>query len=351
MVNKKTKTKVTKINNKSKETSKIKVKKDTSKTNRINNLIDTKEYKIAEKLYKNKDYENAYEKYYELSKTFPKNKKIYKRLLECLTKDFTFKENNKEFKRAFDDYITTYKLLATKKELKYLDNKLTLYKKVKSYNRKSKFLIIAFFGYFGIHKFIEKKYILGIIYLFTLGLFGIGVIHDLISDYAEYENDFLLNIFRYLISLFILLFGIFMINKSANFYYFILISIITTPIIYSKILKLIPNLIKIIAIIVLMYFGFKTEPVIEYVPTNIIGTWVTDNESTNFKKIKIKLDKTTIKFNDREDVVGTNTYDKENSILSVYVNEKTTYKFRIDFENEQICTYNESKKCLISFKK
>ena len=29
----------------------------------------------------------------------------------------------------------------------------------------------------------------------------------------------------------------------------------------------------------------------------------------------------------------------------------TTYKFRIDFENNEICSYTESKKCLISFKK
>ena len=327
------------------------VNKDTSKKKKIVNLIDTKEYKVAEKLYKNKDYENAYDKYHELSSKFPKNKKIYKRLLECLTKDYTFKENNKEFKRALDDYITTYKILATKRELKYLEDKLSLYKKVRSQNSKSKFLIILFLGFFGIHKFIEKKYVLGLIYLFTFGLFGIGVVYDLINDYATYENDFQVNIFRYFISLCIFIFGILISNKYANFYYFILIAIIFTPIVYNKLLKLFPNLIKVIIILVLLYFGLKKEPVIDYVPTNIVGTWKTNNESTNYKKIKIKLDETIIKFNDREDVVGKNVYDKENGILSVYVDEKRTYKFRIDFENEQICTYNESKKCLISFKK
>ena len=340
--NKTTKKKTTTKKNTS-TISKTKIKK--------NNLIDNKDYKIAEKLYKNKDYINAYEKYYSLSKLFPKNKKIYKRLLECLTHDYTYKESNREFKTAIDDYITTYKILCTKKELKYFLDKLDEYRHVKSSNSESKFLMIAFFGYFGIHKFIEKKYIMGLLYLFTLGFFGIGVIIDLINDYAEFENDLKLNIFRYILSLFVIIFGIYMFNITANFYYFIIIGIIMMPIIYSTILRIIPGIIKVIAIIVLAYLGFKVEPVIEYVPTNILGKWTTSNESTNYESLDIKLDKTTITFNDRDNVSGVNTYDKENKILSVKVNEQTTYKFRIDFENNKICSYTESKKCLISFEK
>ena len=37
------------------------------------------------------------------------------------------------------------------------------------------FLICLFVGYLGIHRFIEGKYISGIIYLCTFGLFGFGV--------------------------------------------------------------------------------------------------------------------------------------------------------------------------------
>lgn len=326
------------------------VAKKKSSIKKTDDLIKSKEYKLAEKLYKNKDYENAYDKYHELSKKFKKNKKIYKRLLECLTKDYTYKENNKEFKHALDDYITTYKILCTKRDLTYLEKRLNEYKKVKPINSKSKFLIILFLGIFGVHKFIEKKYILGILYLFTLGFFGIGVAYDLIYDYAEYENELQLNIFRYFISLVIFIVGIILSKSLANFYYIIIVAILSLPIIYSKVLKLIPNIIKIIIMIILVYFGFKSEPVIDYIPNNIIGNWVTDNESTNYKELIIKRDKTTIKFNDRDKIVGKNTYDKENSILNIYVNETVTYKFRIDYKNKQICTYNDSKKCIISFK-
>ena len=40
------------------------------------------------------------------------------------------------------------------------------------------FLICLFVGYLGIHRFIEGKYISGVLYLCTVGLFGIGVGFD-----------------------------------------------------------------------------------------------------------------------------------------------------------------------------
>lgn len=41
-----------------------------------------------------------------------------------------------------------------------------------------KFVICFFFGFLGVHKFMEKKTGLGLLYLFTLGLFGFGWIID-----------------------------------------------------------------------------------------------------------------------------------------------------------------------------
>lgn len=43
------------------------------------------------------------------------------------------------------------------------------------------YLMIVFFGgMFGVHKFIKHEYTIGVIYLFTCGLFGIGWFLDLI---------------------------------------------------------------------------------------------------------------------------------------------------------------------------
>lgn len=40
------------------------------------------------------------------------------------------------------------------------------------------FLLCVFLGYLGIHKFYEGRILLGLLYLFTGGLFTIGVIID-----------------------------------------------------------------------------------------------------------------------------------------------------------------------------
>ena len=42
-------------------------------------------------------------------------------------------------------------------------------------------ILTVFFGVIGMHKFLERKFGLGVIYLFTWGLFGIGVFFDIIS--------------------------------------------------------------------------------------------------------------------------------------------------------------------------
>ncbi len=41
------------------------------------------------------------------------------------------------------------------------------------------FFLCLFLGFFGAHKFYEGRVLLGVVYLFTAGLFGIGVIVDL----------------------------------------------------------------------------------------------------------------------------------------------------------------------------
>ena len=42
------------------------------------------------------------------------------------------------------------------------------------------FLICLFVGYLGVHRFIERKYISGLVYFCTFGLFGFGVTIDCI---------------------------------------------------------------------------------------------------------------------------------------------------------------------------
>lgn len=47
-------------------------------------------------------------------------------------------------------------------------------------NKWVSFFLCLFLGYLGIHKFYEERLLLGILYLCTGGLFGIGIVIDLI---------------------------------------------------------------------------------------------------------------------------------------------------------------------------
>ena len=47
-------------------------------------------------------------------------------------------------------------------------------------NKWVSFFLCLFLGYLGVHKFYEGKVLLGIVYILTAGLFGIGLIYDLI---------------------------------------------------------------------------------------------------------------------------------------------------------------------------
>lgn len=48
-------------------------------------------------------------------------------------------------------------------------------------NKWVSFFLCLFLGYLGAHKFYEEKIGMGVLYLFTAGLFGIGCIIDLIT--------------------------------------------------------------------------------------------------------------------------------------------------------------------------
>lgn len=50
----------------------------------------------------------------------------------------------------------------------------------------SNLLITALGGWFGLHKFVQKKYKMGFLYLFTMGLFYIGWIVDMIIALIDY---------------------------------------------------------------------------------------------------------------------------------------------------------------------
>ena len=47
------------------------------------------------------------------------------------------------------------------------------------------FLVTFFFGYLGIHKFMKHDNLMGFIYLFTVGIFGLGWLYDTIKAFIK----------------------------------------------------------------------------------------------------------------------------------------------------------------------
>lgn len=60
------------------------------------------------------------------------------------------------------------------------NNNVNAFMAAKAKNKWTAFLLCLFLGGLGAHKFYEGKTGMGILYIFTLGLFGIGVLIDLI---------------------------------------------------------------------------------------------------------------------------------------------------------------------------
>lgn len=52
-------------------------------------------------------------------------------------------------------------------------------------DKKVSFYLCLFLGFFGAHRFYEKKFVTGLIWFFTLGVYGIGWLYDIFRIYSE----------------------------------------------------------------------------------------------------------------------------------------------------------------------
>lgn len=59
------------------------------------------------------------------------------------------------------------------------------------YNYSVAWILLTFLGIFGIHRFYQQKWISGILYLLTGGVFGLGLLYDFfnLNDQLHYLNS------------------------------------------------------------------------------------------------------------------------------------------------------------------
>lgn len=138
-------------------------------------------------LNKFKDFDKAYSLYFKLSDKYTDNSEIWIGLLRCISLNFS----NKNYDCRYEEYWNRFTSLADKEEIdewkekyeKFIDSfngydKLDTDKK----NEKDYIVVTILGGGLGIHKFMKGEIGMGLLYLFTGGLFCIGWITDIIKE-------------------------------------------------------------------------------------------------------------------------------------------------------------------------
>lgn len=165
-----------------------------------------------------KDYDEAYECYYSLSKRYVDNKELWIGLLRSYTDDFT---NDDVEISEYTKYWKKYKALADKDEISKYEDKFREYDAkinelfegpvtnevendtsnagTRDYSDKidsdkgispfTELIITIFLGFLGVHKFMKGEIGMGLLYLFTLGLFYVGWIIDIIKAAGRLKNE------------------------------------------------------------------------------------------------------------------------------------------------------------------
>ena len=160
-------------------------------------IDEEQEYKNARtNLNKFKDYDEAFKGYKSLSKRYVDNSEVWLGVLRSSTHDFT----NEEYDTKYEEYWNKYMNLASKNDISKYEEKYNKYiSKFDEYTKKEfrekvneegkdHLFLTMLGGWLGLHKFVEGNLAMGIIYLFTGGLFTVGWIADTIKEIKKHPN-------------------------------------------------------------------------------------------------------------------------------------------------------------------
>lgn len=175
-------------------------------------ISEEQKYINAETNLKLKNYIDSYNEYLELSKKYVNDPTVWLGLLRSYTNDFTLLTGSKTYRSNFEKYWNNFSTLADEKDIDEYKEKFEEYEskfkigtnpfdeiRIGEFNKNVdigtlqepsiiRIIVVILGGMFGIHKFMDKKIFMGIIYLFTGGLFGIGWIIDVIKEAIAYRN-------------------------------------------------------------------------------------------------------------------------------------------------------------------
>lgn len=323
----------------------------------VGQISEEQEYINAKtNLDKLKNYDEAYKIYLSLSKRYVDDSEVWIGLLRSLTKDFSYKYATLEFRNLYQKYWNNYIALADKKDIskyevkykKYIEeieasseNDSEIVKTEKCY-----ILSTVFGGWFGLHKFLSGKKIQGLLYMFTLGLFLVGWIKDIISEYKKWPDAPQKQTVKWIIFAFLILMAITELEYSFfTFLLFILAAVLTIDVVWNN-LNIRNKFIRSGIPIVLTFIALDLSS--SALPESSYGNWVTA-EDTRYTYIVLSGDEVKL-FEDKNDtdfITASGTYYK--SKIYIDNDEDIELVFSYDSSKKKMCLLDENEKCYIKY--
>lgn len=337
-------------------------------------------------LNKFKNYDEAYRLYLSLSKRFVDNSDIWIGLLRCYTHDFTKKpmpvflrkyceiywnnycslvdsSESGKYKYQYESYMAQLdepvkkkeqkKVVgsAPKQEVKKIVEKPVKEKKIIPEDNICYLLIIIFFGYFGVHKFIRQRPIQGLLYLFTGGLCGILWLVDIVKEYRKFPNSKQRKVVPWLLACFIwsiYVFDYIRFNLLAGIVFIILGFLCLDY--FWLLIKCNKTWVRIVVPIVVFMIGCSVSPAV--IPEELNTIWYAEQE-TEYQLIDLNKDVDEI-YENAESEEGVSVelrYANEKLYLFYTIDdEETCLEFEHDTKNDTLCLLDKNDKCSVVYK-
>lgn len=323
----------------------------------VGQISEEQEYINAKtNLDKLKNYDEAYKIYLSLSKRYVDDSEVWIGLLRSLTKDFSYKYATLEFRNLYQKYWNNYIALADKKDIskyevkykKYIEEIEASFENDSEIVKTEKCYILStvFGGWFGLHKFLSGKKIQGLLYMFTLGLFLVGWIKDIISEYKKWPDAPQKQTVKWIIFAFLILMAITELEYSFfTFLLFILAAVLTIDVVWNN-LNIRNKFIRIGIPIVLTFIALDLSS--SALPESSYGNWVTA-EDTRYTYIVLSGDEVKL-FEDKNDtdfITASGTYYK--SKIYIDNDEDIELVFSYDSSKKKMCLLDENEKCYIKY--
>lgn len=338
---------------------------------RAGGISDEQEFINAEtNLNKFKNYEEAYRLYLSLSKRFVDHPEVWIGLLRSITHDFKHKINSDIFEKNCTTYWNNFCSLVDRKEIseyleKYrdyleavdainldgtlansnfnnIDTQPKISQSVKQTTVKEEsclLLVTILLGAYGVHKFIRGKIVLGLVYLFTGGLFGIGWIYDIIQEYRKFPESGQRKAIQWVFAVLFFLSALTAIEYSfLAFLFFAVTGILCLDFIWNK-LNYNKTWVRILApfVCLIITLNFTSQPI----PETTYGKWVTTDD-VPYRIIELSENDVKL-YNDKtEKYVSTNSY-YYNGIISLDDGYDIELNLEYDSSSEILCLLDDNR--------